>query len=91
MNQMVPPTQQSHFRGMNQMHSSSLPSSGATPSFGGFMNGLPNMQGPANVGMGPMYPQGGAFNRAQVGQMPMMPGYNPYQVRGNCYKIRRSF
>ncbi|EXB88267.1 hypothetical protein L484_020333 [Morus notabilis] len=25
------------------------------------------------------YPQGGAFNRTQAGQMPMMPGYNPYQ------------
>lgn len=79
MNQMPPPMPQGHFMGMNPMHSGSLPNSGA-PTVGGFPNGMQNMQGPANAGGGQMYPQGGAFNRAQGGQMPMMPGFNPYQV-----------
>ena len=78
MNQMVPQMPQGHFMGMNPMHSGSLPTSGGPPQAGGF----PNMQqGPPNTGGGPMYPQSGAFNRPQAGQMPMMPGYNPYQVR----------
>ncbi|KAL5570464.1 hypothetical protein UlMin_027039 [Ulmus minor] len=76
MNQMVPQMPQGHFMGMNPMHSGSLPTSGGPPQAGGF----PNMQqGPPNTGGGPMYPQSGAFNRPQAGQMPMMPGYNPYQ------------
>ncbi|XP_002513065.2 flowering time control protein FY [Ricinus communis] len=78
MNQMVPPMPQGHFMGMNQMHSGSLPTSAAPP-VGGFPNGLPNMQGPSNATGAPMYPQGGPFNRPQGGQMPMMPGFNPYQ------------
>ncbi|CAK7336538.1 unnamed protein product [Dovyalis caffra] len=49
------------------------------PVGGGFPNGLPNMQGPSNATGGQMYPQGGPFNRPQGGQMPMMPGFNPYQ------------
>ncbi|XP_039060558.1 flowering time control protein FY-like [Hibiscus syriacus] len=81
MNQMPPPMPQGHFRGMNPMHSGSLPNSGA-PSVGGFPKGMQNMQGQANVGGAQMYPQGGAFNRAQGGQMPMMPGFNPYQSGG---------
>ncbi|XP_010547347.1 PREDICTED: flowering time control protein FY-like [Tarenaya hassleriana] len=36
-------------------------------------------QGPPNAGGPQMYPQGGGFNRPQGGQMPMMPGFNPYQ------------
>lgn len=81
MNQMVPPMPQNHFMGMNPMHSGSMPTSGAPPSVQGFQNSLPNMQGPANASGAPMYPQGGGFNRTQAGQMPMTPGFNPYQVR----------
>ncbi|KAJ6428148.1 hypothetical protein OIU84_023544 [Salix udensis] len=80
MNQMVPPLQQGHFMGMNPMHAGSLPTSAAPPVGGGFPNGQPNMQGPSNA-TGGMYQQGGPFNRPQGGQMPMMPGFNPYQVR----------
>lgn len=57
-----------------------MPTSGAPPSVQGFQNSLPNMQGPSNASGAPMYPQGGAFNRTQAGQMPMTPGFNPYQV-----------
>ncbi|GAY48628.1 hypothetical protein CUMW_113150 [Citrus unshiu] len=71
MNQMAPPMQQGHYMGMNPMHSGG----GAPPQVGGFPNG---MQGPPNSSGPQMYPQGGAFNRPQ-GQMPMMPGYNPFQ------------
>ncbi|MBA0571062.1 hypothetical protein Golob_004656, partial [Gossypium lobatum] len=81
MNQMPPSMPQGHFMGMNPMHSGSLPTSGG-PSVGGFPNGMQNMQGPGNMGGGQMYPQGSGFNRAQGGQMPMMPGYNPYQSGG---------
>ncbi|CAN1187021.1 Flowering time control protein FY [Linum perenne] len=70
---MVSPMTQGHFMGMNPMHSGSLPSSG------GFQNGIPNMQGPSNTSGGQMYQQNSPFNRPQGGQMPMMPGYNPYQ------------
>ncbi|XVE86165.1 hypothetical protein DITRI_Ditri18aG0013900 [Diplodiscus trichospermus] len=80
MNQM-PPLPQGHFMGMNPMHSGSLPTSGAS-SVRGFPNGMQNMQGPANIGGGQMHPQGSAFNRPQGGQMPMMPGFNPYQPGG---------
>ncbi|KAK8505768.1 hypothetical protein V6N12_024751 [Hibiscus sabdariffa] len=82
MNQMPPPLPQGHYMGMNPMHSGSLPTSGGGPSVGGFPSGLQNMQGSANMGSGQMYPQGGAFSRAQGGQMPMMPRYNPYQTGG---------
>ncbi|KAF2322503.1 hypothetical protein GH714_017349 [Hevea brasiliensis] len=78
MNPMVPPMPQSHFMGMNPMHSGSL-STSAAPPVGGFPNSLPNMQGPSNATGNQMYPQGGPFNRPQGGQMPMMPGFNPYQ------------
>ncbi|KAH1046119.1 hypothetical protein J1N35_036903 [Gossypium stocksii] len=81
MNQLPPSMPQGHFMGMNPMHSGSLPTSVA-PSVGGFPNGMQNMQGPGNMGGGQMYPQGSGFNRAQGGQMPMMPGYNPYQSGG---------
>ncbi|KAF2323757.1 hypothetical protein GH714_036840 [Hevea brasiliensis] len=81
MNQMVPPMPQGHFMGLNAMHSGSL-STSAAPPVGGFPNGLPNMQGPSNVTGNQMYPQGGPFNRPQGGQMPMMPGFNPYQSGG---------
>ncbi|GLT38491.1 hypothetical protein SLA2020_127380 [Shorea laevis] len=74
MNQMGPPMPQGHFMGLN-------PRQGAPPG-GGFPNSLPNMQGPTNAGGGQMYQQGGAFNRGQPGQMPMMPGFNPYQSGG---------
>lgn len=74
MNQMGNPMPQGPFVGMNQMHSG--PPSGGPP-LGGFPNNLPNMQGPSNTN----YPQGASFNRPQGGQMPMMQGYNPYQVR----------
>ncbi|XP_048426231.1 flowering time control protein FY-like isoform X2 [Pyrus x bretschneideri] len=75
MNQMGHPLPQGHFMGMNPMHSGSLPTSG------GFPNGMPNMQGATNASGAQMYPQGGAFNRGQPGQMSMHPGY-PYQSRG---------
>ncbi|XP_022748405.1 flowering time control protein FY-like isoform X2 [Durio zibethinus] len=78
MNQMPPPSQQGHFMSMNPMHSGSLPTSGV-PSVGGFPNGMLNMQGPTNTVGGQMYSQGGAFNRTQGGQIPIMPGFNPYQ------------
>jgi polyadenylation factor subunit 2 len=81
MSQMVPLLPQGHFMGMNPMHSGSLPTSAAPPVGGGFPNGLPNMQGPSNATGGQMYPQGGPFNHPQGGQMPRMPGFNPYQVR----------
>lgn len=76
MNQMGTPMPQGHFVGMNQMHSGSLPTSG-----GPFPNNLPNMQGPSNTN----YPQGASFNRPQGGQMPLMQGYNPYQVKDNMF------
>lgn len=79
MNQMVHQMPQGHFMGMNPMHGGS--SGGAPPQVGGFPNGMQNLQGPPNTGGPPMYPHGGAFNRGQAGQMPMMPGYNHYQVR----------
>ncbi|CAL2237538.1 unnamed protein product [Prunus armeniaca] len=82
MNQMVHPLPQGHYMGMNPMHSGSIPTSGASAPIGGFANGMPNMQGPSNASGGQMYPQGGAFNRGQPGQIPMHPGYNPYQTRG---------
>lgn len=75
MNQMVPPLQQGHFVGMNPMHSGSLPTSAVSPG-GGFPNGMTNLRGPSNPSG---YQQGGPFNRPQGGQMPMMPGFNPYQ------------
>ncbi|XP_050233671.1 flowering time control protein FY [Mercurialis annua] len=78
MNQMVPQMPQGHFMGLNQMHSGSLQTNAAPPG-GGFPNGMPNMQGPSNTGGGQMYPQGSPFNRPQGGQMPMMPGFSPYQ------------
>ena len=80
MNQIVPPLPQGHFMGMNPMHSGPLSTSGVPP-VGGFPNGLPNMQPPSNASGPQMYPQGGTFNRPQAGQMSMMQGYNPYQVR----------
>ncbi|XP_059649254.1 flowering time control protein FY isoform X2 [Cornus florida] len=78
MNQMIRPLPQGHFMGMNPMHSGSLPHGGG-PQVGGIPNGLPNMQGPSNASGNQMYPPGGAFNRPQGGQMPSMPGLNPYQ------------
>ncbi|KAG4957755.1 hypothetical protein JHK82_043587 [Glycine max] len=76
MNQMGTPMPQGPYVGMNQMHSGSLPTSGGPP-LGGFPGNLPNMQGPSNAN----YPQGASFNRPQGGQMPLMQGYSPYQVR----------
>lgn len=77
-NQMVPQMQQGHFMGMNPMQPGSMPSGGVPP-VGGFPNGMPNMQGPPSTSGPQMYPPAGAFNRPQGGQMPMMPGLNPYQ------------
>lgn len=71
MNQMAPPMPQGHYMGMNQMHSGN---SGGPPVGGGYMQGQQNPGGPQ------MYQQGGGYNRPQGGQMPMMPGFNPYQV-----------
>lgn len=81
MNQMAPPIPQGHYMGLNPMHSGSLPTSVVPPPVGSFPNGLSNMQGPSNPSGAQMYPQGGGFSRPQAGQMPMMPGFNPYQVR----------
>ncbi|XP_039046087.1 flowering time control protein FY-like [Hibiscus syriacus] len=82
MNQMPPPLPQGHFIGATPRHTGSFPTSGGGPSVGGFPNSMQNMQGAPNMGGGQMYMQGGAFNRAQGGQMPMRPGYNPYQSGG---------
>lgn len=73
MNQMVPPMPQGHFVGMP---SGSGPQGNVPP------GGLPNMQGPQNPGGNQMFPPGRGFNRQQAGQMPLMPGHNPYQVSG---------
>ena len=70
---MVRQLPQGHYMGMNP-----------PPPVGGFPNGMPNMQGPSNASGGRMYPHDGTFNRPQSGQMPMLRGYNPYQVRQNC-------
>ncbi|OIT31904.1 hypothetical protein A4A49_11632 [Nicotiana attenuata] len=78
MNQMVPPMPQGHFVGMP---SGSGPQGNVPP--GGMPNGLPNMQGPQNPGGNQMFPPGRGFNRQQAGQMPLMPGHNPYQQSGN--------
>lgn len=67
MNQMGPPMPQGHFMGMNPMHAGSLPTGGVPPPIGSFQGGAQ------------MYAPGGSFNRAPAGQMPMMPGLNPYQ------------
>ncbi|GAB4827396.1 hypothetical protein Ancab_034281 [Ancistrocladus abbreviatus] len=72
-NQMVPPMPQGHFLGMNAMQSGGLP-----PPVGGFPNGLSNIQGPSSTSGSQLYPSG-TFNRPQAGQLPMMPGLNPYQ------------
>ncbi|CAI0438904.1 unnamed protein product [Linum tenue] len=76
--QVPPPMPQGPFMGMNPMHSGSMPTNGS-PQVGGFPNGMPSMQGQSNATGGQMYPQSSPFNRPQGGQMPMMPGYNPYQ------------
>ncbi|KAL6129403.1 hypothetical protein ACLB2K_072754 [Fragaria x ananassa] len=73
MNQMVHQLPQGHYMGMNP-----------PPPVGGFPNAMPNMQGPSNASGGQMYSHGGTFNRAQTGQIPMLPGYNPYQPRGQA-------
>ncbi|XP_057497428.1 flowering time control protein FY-like [Actinidia eriantha] len=73
MNQMVPPFQQGHFMGISPMQS------GSTPPVRGIPSGLPNNQGPSNINGTKMYPLSGAFNLPQVGPMPLMPGFNPYQ------------
>ncbi|XP_060208282.1 flowering time control protein FY [Lycium barbarum] len=78
MNQMGPPMPQGHFVGMP---SGSGPQGNVPP--GGMPNGLPNMQGPQNPGGNQMFPPGRGFNRQQAGQMPLMPGLNPYQQSGN--------
>ncbi|XP_011088573.1 flowering time control protein FY isoform X2 [Sesamum indicum] len=77
MNQMIPPLPQGHFMGMNPIPSGSGPPGNMPP--GGVPNGLPNMQGQSNQGGNQIYQPGGGFNRPQSGQMPMMPGMNPYQ------------
>lgn len=64
-----PPMQQTHFMGMNHMHSGP----GAPP------GSIPNMQGPSSGSGNQMYPPGGAFNRPQGAQMTPMPGLGPYQ------------
>ncbi|KAI6704276.1 hypothetical protein NL676_013412 [Syzygium grande] len=78
-NQMVPPVPYGHYMGMNPMHLGSLPSSGGPPPVGGFPGSMPNMQGQSSGGGAQMHPAGGPFNRPQGGQMPMMPGFNPFQ------------
>lgn len=78
MNQMAPPMPQGPYMGMNPMHSGSLPSGGPPTAIGGYPNGM-NIQGPSAAG-GQMYPGSGPFNRGQAGQMPMMPGFSPFQV-----------
>ena len=89
MNQMVPPMPQGHFMGMNAMPSGSgLP--GNIPP-GGIPNGLLNMQGPSNASGSQMFQPGGGFNRPQTGQMQMMPGLNPYQVRSIYSYIKLYF
>ncbi|KAG8391130.1 hypothetical protein BUALT_Bualt01G0155900 [Buddleja alternifolia] len=77
MNQMGPPFPQGHLMGMNHMPLGSGPPGNMPP--GGIPNGLPNMQGQPNPSGNQIYQPGGGFSRPQGGQMPMMPGMNPYQ------------
>ncbi|KAL3537711.1 hypothetical protein ACH5RR_001077, partial [Cinchona calisaya] len=77
MNQMVHSMPQGHFMGINPIPSGSGPPGNLPP--GGIPNGLLNMQAPSNPAGSQMFPPGGGFNRPQTGQMPMMPGLNPYQ------------
>lgn len=67
MNQMGPPMPQGHFMG------------GINAPPGGMPNGMQGMQGPPNAGGNQMFQPGGGFNRPQSGQMPHMPGMNPFQ------------
>jgi polyadenylation factor subunit 2 len=74
MNQMVPQMPpQVRFMGMNPMHAGSPQGSG------------PQMQNMQQQQQGPpsnqMFTPGGPFNRPQAGQMPPMPGLNPYQMQ----------
>ncbi|XP_043701520.1 flowering time control protein FY isoform X1 [Telopea speciosissima] len=78
-NQMAPPLPQGHIMGLNPMHSGSIPTNGIPPPIGSFANGMTNIQGPSNASGAQMYPMGGAFNRNQAGQLPMVPGLNAYQ------------
>ncbi|CAI9102749.1 OLC1v1001068C1 [Oldenlandia corymbosa var. corymbosa] len=78
MNQMGPAMPQGHFISMNTMPSGSGPPGNVAP--GGIPNGLLNMQGPSSATGPQMFPQVGGFNRPQAGQMPMMPGLNPFQA-----------
>ncbi|GMH27042.1 hypothetical protein Nepgr_028885 [Nepenthes gracilis] len=78
-NQMVPPMPQGHFMGMNSLQSGPLPASGMQPPAGGFPSSMSNIQGLSSTGGPQLYPPAGAFNHPQAGQLPMMPGLNPYQ------------
>lgn len=54
------------------------------------MNPMPAGSGPPGnmpPGGNQMYQPGGAFNRPQGGQMPMMPGMNPYQVQNSMQNL----
>ncbi|CAI0438903.1 unnamed protein product [Linum tenue] len=78
-----------------QMPPHGMPGSLPTPSMPGSLPPMPGQRvinqsvtqfllmltslGQSNATGGQMYPQSSPFNRPQGGQMPMMPGYNPYQ------------
>ncbi|CAA0808954.1 Flowering time control protein FY [Striga hermonthica] len=68
----VPTSMPGPVGGMNQM---------VPPLQGHFMgmNPMPSVSGNMHPGSNTMYQPGGGFNRPQGGQMPMIPGMNPYQ------------
>lgn len=83
-NQMMSPQMpQAHLMGLNQMQPGSV-AGGNMPQMGGFPNNMANMQGAPGAAGLQNFPFGGMFNRPPQGQMPPLPGLNPYQV-GNDF------
>ncbi|XP_020103500.1 flowering time control protein FY [Ananas comosus] len=78
-NQMMSPQMpQAHLMGLNQMQPGSV-AGGNMPQMGGFPNNMANMQGAPGAAGLQNFPFGGMFNRPPQGQMPPLPGLNPYQ------------
>ncbi|CAH9122992.1 unnamed protein product [Cuscuta epithymum] len=74
MSQMGPPMPQGHFMG------------GLNAQPGGMPNGR---QGPPpNTGSNQMFQPGGGFNRPQGGQMPHIPGMNPFQSMPSTFGMQ---
>ncbi|KAI3840695.1 hypothetical protein MKW92_012683, partial [Papaver armeniacum] len=90
-NHMVQPMQQGRLMHMKQMHSRSVPADALQqPPHGGYVNGMPNNQGPSGPsGPGQMYPPlGGSYNHGQPVQMSMVAALNPFQNGGTCNRKR---